>query len=261
MKSHEFPDFETLLSTLFKSHPWHGVSPGEKAPGIVSAYVENVPTETVKHELDKRTGHLKVDRPQRFSSMCPTLYGFIPQTYCGDTIGKLCSSRTGIKNVRGDGDPLDICILTERDFAHGDVFVTVHPIGGLRMVDKGEADDKIIAVLDQDIAYGAITDVSQVPPGIITRLKHYFLSYKRSPDEKTDDKAIVQITDVYGRDEALEVIRRSVVDYEAKFGTQEARLAQLRSFLAAAYVGTAGKPADKRSKPATKSKTRTTKKR
>ncbi|MBZ0187599.1 MAG: inorganic diphosphatase, partial [Candidatus Obscuribacterales bacterium] len=76
-------EFSMLLSTLFKSHPWHGVSPGSDAPELVRAYIEIVPTGAVKLELDKATGHLHVDRPQRFSSMCPMLYGFIPQTYCG----------------------------------------------------------------------------------------------------------------------------------------------------------------------------------
>ena len=63
---------------LFQTHPWHGVSPGPDSPELVNAYIEIVPTDAVKYELDKTTGHLRIDRPQRFSSMCPTLYGFIP---------------------------------------------------------------------------------------------------------------------------------------------------------------------------------------
>jgi inorganic pyrophosphatase len=81
-----------LFGQLFQAHPWHGVNPGEKAPEEVSSYIEIVPTDVVKYELDKGSGHLRVDRPQRFSSMCPTLYGFIPQTFCGEEVAALNGS-------------------------------------------------------------------------------------------------------------------------------------------------------------------------
>ena len=80
---------------LFKPHPWHGVPLGDGAPELLHAFIEIVPTDPVKYELDKWSGHLRVDRPQRFSSMCPTLYGFIPQTYCGRAVAELCEQRTG----------------------------------------------------------------------------------------------------------------------------------------------------------------------
>jgi inorganic pyrophosphatase len=223
-------EFKRLFATQFKSHPWHGVSPGDNAPSLVQSYIEIVPTGPVKLELAKATGHLHVDRPQRFSSMCPMLYGFVPQTYCGETIADLCMKRTGLKNVTGDGDPLDICILTERDIAHGDLFVSARPIGGLRMVDKGQADDKIVAVLENDIVYGGITDIKDAPAGLIERLQHYFLSYKRPPGSKSR-KQVVEIREVYGPKDAQEVIRRSMVDYNNKFGTNEDRLEALRSLL------------------------------
>ena len=111
-----------LLGILFQAHPWHGVTPGEDAPRVLNAYVEIVPTDAVKYELDKPSGHLRVDRPQRFSSFCPTLYGFIPQTYCGDLVGQLCSERVGVPEIEGDGDPMDICVLSEKAFTHGDFF-------------------------------------------------------------------------------------------------------------------------------------------
>jgi inorganic pyrophosphatase len=223
-------EFKRLLSTQFKSHPWHGVSAGASAPELVQSYIEIVPTSAVKLEVAKATGHLHVDRPQRFSSMCPMLYGFVPQTYCGETIAEFCMKKTGLKNVTGDGDPLDICIMTERDFAHGDILVTARPIGGLRMVDKGQADDKIIAVLENDIAYGGIRDIKDAPPGLIERLQHYFLSYKRPPGS-TSRKQVVEIRDVYGRKEAEEVIRRSQADYVNTFGSEEERLEALKQFL------------------------------
>ncbi|MCC6977173.1 MAG: inorganic pyrophosphatase [Candidatus Melainabacteria bacterium] len=250
-------EFKKLLATLFKSHPWHGVSPGENAPQVVSSYIEIVPTGAVKLELHKHTGHLHVDRPQRFSSMCPTLYGFVPQTYCGDRIGDFAAKKTRRSKIKGDGDPLDICVLTEKDFAHGDLFVTVRPIGGLRMIDHGEADDKIVAVLENDIAYGHIQDISQVPAGVIERLEHYFLSYKRPPMNK-GEKPVVDIAAVYGRKEAHEVIRLSMADYEQAYGTEESRLEQLRQLLSVALPPAAnGANGNGKMKSKSKSKAKT----
>ena len=200
---------------LFQAHPWHGVSPGLNAPELVSAYIEIVPTDPVKYELDKASGHLKVDRPQRFSSMCPALYGFIPQTFCGPEVANLCAERIGESGIEGDGDPMDICVLSEKTFAHGSFFLNAKPIGGLRMIDGQQADDKIIAVLEADLAYGRIDEISAVPEGLVDRLKHYFLSYKQFPG---DAPKKVEIADVYDREEALEVIRRSLKDYQDLFG-------------------------------------------
>ncbi|MFN2530260.1 MAG: inorganic pyrophosphatase [Pyrinomonadaceae bacterium] len=200
---------------LFQAHPWHGVSAGKDAPGIVNSYIEIVPTDPVKYELDKASGHLRVDRPQRFSSMCPTLYGLIPQTYCGPEVAKLCAQRTGLSGIQGDCDPMDICVLSEKTFAHGSFFLRAKPIGGLRMIDGEQADDKIIAILEFDLAYGKIEDVSKVQAGLIDRLKHYFLSYKQLPGEAPTK---VEIVDVYDRVEALEVINRSFRDYQVEFG-------------------------------------------
>lgn len=199
---------------LFQAHPWHGVSPGENAPDLLSAYIEIVPTDPVKYELDKGSGHLRVDRPQRFSSMCPTLYGFIPQTFCGPEVAELCAQRTGTPGIQGDNDPMDICVLSEKAFAHGSFFLNARPIGGLRMIDREQADDKIIAILESDLAYGQIEDISDVPKGLIDRLKHYFLSYKQLPG---DAPKKVQIAAVYDRAESLDVINRSLRDYKRAF--------------------------------------------
>jgi inorganic pyrophosphatase len=218
-----------LLALLFQAHPWHGVAPFHESPAVVNAYIEIVPTDAVKYELDKPSGHLRVDRPQRFSSMCPTPYGFIPQTFCGDRVAELCCERTGREGIRGDGDPMDICVLTERPAAHGDFFVRAVPIGGLRMIDGDEADDKIIAVLEADITYGHIQEIADAPQGLIDRLRHYFLSYKQLPQ---DAPRRVEITDVYNRAEAEDVIRRSAQDYRARHGAPETRIAELRRLLA-----------------------------
>jgi inorganic pyrophosphatase len=201
---------------MFQAHPWHGVSPGKEAPQTVTAFIEIVPTDAVKYELDKETGHLRVDRPQRFSSMCPSLYGFIPQTFCGEQVAQLCAERTDACDIKGDGDPMDICVLTEKTFAQGNFFLQAKPIGGLRMIDGEQADDKIIAVLEADLAYGHVKDIDECPKALIDRLKHYFLSYKQLPG---DAPRRVEIVDVYDRAEALDVITRSFSDYRKLFGS------------------------------------------
>jgi inorganic pyrophosphatase len=220
-----------LLGLLFQAHPWHGVTPGANAPELVNAYVEIVPTDAVKYELDKPSGHLRLDRPQRFSSFPPTLYGFIPQTFCGERVAEFSQRRAGgVEVTRGDGDPMDICVLTEKPAAHGEFFVSARPIGGLRMIDGTEADDKIIAVLESDVAYGHIADIAEAPGGLVERLQHYFLTYKQLPHEAPRR---VEIADVYGRAEALEVIRHSFEDYRTRYGAPESRLAELRRLLSA----------------------------
>ena len=227
-----------LVALLFQAHPWHGVVPGDKAPQVINTYIEIVPTDTVKFELNKTSGHLSLDRPQRSSSLCPMPYGFIPQTYCGDLVAERCAERTGAKNIRGDGDPLDICVLTEKTIAHGNFFVRAKPIGGLRMIDGKEADDKIVAVLDSDVAFSYIEDISDCPEGLLDRLRHYFLSYKQLPSE-TERR--VEIAETYGRDEAHEVIKRSFQDYRGRFGVPEERIGELRRLLLAGEVSAADK--------------------
>jgi inorganic pyrophosphatase len=217
-----------LFRLMFQAHPWHGVTPGKRAPETVNAYIEIVPTDAVKYELDKESGHLHVDRPQRFSSMCPSLYGLIPQTYCGDHVADLCAARTGMTGIKGDGDPMDICVLTEKAFAQGNFFLQAEPIGGLRMIDGEQADDKIIAVLEADLAYGHIKDIKDCPKALVDRLKHYFLSYKQFPGEAPRR---VEIVDVYDRVEALDVITRSLSDYQTKFGDHASRTKKLKQLI------------------------------
>jgi inorganic pyrophosphatase len=215
---------------LFKRHPWHGVSLGPEAPGLLTCYIEIVPTDTVKYELDKITGHLKIDRPQKYSSVCPTLYGLLPQTYCGERVAEASRQRTGRSDIVGDGDPMDVCVLSERPVTHGDILLRAIPIGGLRMIDHAQADDKIIAVLKDDPAYGDWTDIYQCPPTLIDRLRHYFLTYKEVPGGTAPT---CEITHVYGREEAHEVITRSQADYQTLFGNLHGMLSQaLRSLSA-----------------------------
>ena len=201
---------------IYRSHPWHGLSLGEKAPEIINCYIEMVPTDTVKYELDKATGILKVDRPQKFSSLCPSLYGILPQTYCGSLVAKYCIEKTGRTNIVGDEDPLDVCVLTEKVIPRGDIMLTAYPIGGFRLIDGDQADDKIIAVLIGDFIYEKFKDISELPENIVERLRHYFLTYKDSPDRVN---SCVQITHAYGSVEAHEIIKLSQQDYWTKFST------------------------------------------
>jgi inorganic pyrophosphatase len=175
---------------------------------MVCAYIEITPFDLVKYEVDKKTGYLKVDRPQRTSSQPPALYGFIPRTYCGPGVGALSG-----KAERGDGDPLDICVLSERPVARAEVLLNARVVGGLLMVDHGEADDKIVAVLENDYVWGNARDISDLPPVLVERLSHYFSTYKLKPGEP----APVKIEEAYGRERAFEVIKTAMEDYQAGF--------------------------------------------
>lgn len=203
-----------LLGLLHKSHPWHGIDVGERFPQVLTAFIEIVPTDTVKYEIDKITGHLMIDRPQSFSNVLPCLYGFVPRTLCADAVAQMAAQATGRADIEGDEDPIDICILTESQISRGDIQAQAIPIGGMRMIDKGEADDKIIAVLKGDATYGAWRDVTDVPPAVIARLKHYFLTYKRGPD---DPAGACEIHEVYGAETARRVLEASHADYQARF--------------------------------------------
>ncbi len=198
-----------LMDLRFRSHPWHGIEIGEECPHTVTSYIEMVPTDTVKYEADKASGYLTIDRPQKYSSILPALYGFIPQTYCGAQVAKLAGDILKRPEIVGDGDPLDICVLTEKEITHGDILVQAVPIGGFRMIDGTEADDKIIAVLKNDAVYSGYKDINDIPAPVIDRLRHYFLTYKDMPGEKRD----CEITHIYSAKEAHDVILRATKDY------------------------------------------------
>lgn len=194
----------------WRPHPWHGLEIGPNPPKIVHAYIEITPFDLVKYEVDKGTGYLKVDRPQRTSSVPPTLYGFIPRTYCGRRIGDLAP-----QPAEGDGDPLDICVISERPITKSEVILSARVVGGLLMIDNGEADDKIIAVLANDIFWEQVNDVSELPPVLVERLRHYFSTYKLVPGKES----LTYIDSVYGQERAETVIRAAMADYDEAFGS------------------------------------------
>lgn len=192
----------------FRPHPWHGLDTGPSPPEVLNVYVEITPYDLVKYEVDKASGYLRVDRPQRGSSQPPALYGFVPRTYCGDRVRGLSpGSRVG------DGDPLDIVVLSERPITRSEVIVRARVVGGLQMVDAGEADDKIVSVLENDLVWGHARDVGELPGVLIERLVHYFTTYKLIPGEPPS----AGIGRVYGRDHALAVVSASMEDYRESF--------------------------------------------
>ncbi|MDL2214698.1 inorganic pyrophosphatase [Dysgonomonas sp. OttesenSCG-928-M03] len=198
----------------YKAHPWHGVSLGNKVPEVVRTFIEIVPTDTVKYEIDKKTGFLMIDRPQKYSNVIPALYGFLPKTISGPRVAELSNECLDRDDIVGDNDPVDICVLTEKAISHGDIIVHARPIGGFRLIDNGQADDKLIAVLDNDAIYSAYKDITDIPLPVIERLRHYFTTYKDIPGQ-TERKCV--LTDIYNRDVAYDVIRRSILDYNEKF--------------------------------------------
>jgi inorganic pyrophosphatase len=194
----------------FRPHPWHGLDLGPNPPEVLNAYIEITPFDLMKYEVDKVSGYLRVDRPQRSSAQPPALYGFVPRTYCSERVRRLARGAR-----RGDGDPLDICVLSERAITRNEILVRCRVIGGLQMIDHGEADDKIISVLDNDHAWGKARDIRDVPAVLVERLQHYFLTYKLVPGQRTR----ARITRVYGRAHALKVVRAASADYEDTYTT------------------------------------------
>lgn len=202
-----------------KAHPWHGVPAGDAAPVQVNVFIEIVPRDTVKYEIDKETGYLTIDRPQLYSNVVPANYGFVPQTYCGDQVAEIARARHGAAIERGDGDPLDILVLSEHHIPRGDIILKADPIGGISLLDDGEADDKIIAVLKGDKVFGAYRDIDHLPPGVLERFQHYFLTYKSLPAAPI----VCEISGTYGREQAQQVIAAAMKDYQDLLRDQRAR--------------------------------------
>ena len=193
----------------WRPHPWHGLEVGPDPPGLVHAYIEITPYDFVKYEVDKVTGYLKVDRPQRTSSQPPALYGFIPRTFCGTHVAALEPEVN-----RSDGDPLDILVVSERPIMHPEVILRARVVGGVRMIDNGESDDKIIAILEKDSFWANVEDVFDLPTGLIERVRHYFATYKLRPGTE----AQVEIKETMKKEQALQIVEASMQDYLDEYG-------------------------------------------
>src|ERR1043165_1018682 len=125
----QFAPMKELNFSRWRPHPWHGLEVGDDAPRIVNAYIEITPFDVIKYEIDKASGYLRVDRPQSTTSQPPALYGFIPKTYCGDRIAKLAPGCE-----KGDGDPLDICVVSERPIERSEGLLRARGGGGSKLL-------------------------------------------------------------------------------------------------------------------------------
>ncbi len=193
----------------WRPHPWHGLETGPQPPGVVNAYIEITPFDHIKYEVDKATGYLYIDRPQRTSSLPPALYGFIPRTYCGERVKDLSQDAK-----RGDGDPLDICVVSERPINRSEIFLHAVVVGVIQLLDHDEADDKIIAVLSNDNIYGDIREIDELPEVIVERLQHYFQTYKMIKGQEQ----LIKILKVAGQAKAKQIVQAAIEDYNEAFG-------------------------------------------
>lgn len=173
-------------------HPWHEAKTGDNPPEYVNGIIEIPKGSRAKYEIDKDSGLIKLDRVIYASMYFPLNYGFIPQT-----LGE-------------DMDPLDIVVITQ---------VTVVPlclipsrvIGVMRMIDRDQADDKIIAVALQDASVSHINSVDELPDYFRVELKHFFENYKTLENKK------VIVDEFDSKERAMEVIRKSIDFYKTKF--------------------------------------------
>lgn len=173
-------------------NPWHHVSPGDKIPQTVNGIIEIPKGTRAKYELDKDSGLLKLDRVLYSSVYYPANYGFIPQSYCEDK------------------DPLDILVLSQIDVVPLCI-VPAKVIGVMRMLDGGEADDKIIAVAEGDPNVHHYNDISELPQHFISEMRSFFEDYK-----KLENKTVV-VEDFQGREIAQEILSEAFRMYQRNF--------------------------------------------
>ncbi len=179
----------------WRPHPWHGLEVGPNAPAVVHAYIEITPFDMMKYEVDKATGYLRIDRPQRGSSHPPALYGFIPRT------------------LHEDNDPLDIIVRIDEPTFPG-CQIQSRPIGVLKMLDRGEPDDKILAVPSHDPLHHEYYDIADLPRHYLAEIEHFFQIYKDLEGKR------MQIVGWEKSEVAMRVIQESIARYAARYLTE-----------------------------------------
>jgi inorganic pyrophosphatase len=171
------------------AHPWHDLPNNpDTADEYFNVVIEIPRGSKVKYELDKPTGLLKVDRVLYSSVIYPANYGFIPRSFCGD------------------GDPLDVLVLGHEP-VQPLAIMKARAIGLMRMLDEGEADDKVIAVHVHDPSFNEYTDMSQLPKHVFHEIERFFQDYKALEHKK------IEIERFLGAAEALEAIREAFALY------------------------------------------------
>lgn len=175
---------------------WHDVPLGDNAPEEINVIIEIPKGSNNKYEVDKETGLIKLDRANYSAAAYPFDYGFAPKT------------------LWEDGDPLDVIVLTTYPLDPG-ILVAVRPVAVMDMVDGGESDYKIIAVPVEDKRWDDVNDLADVNAHSIKEFQHFFETYKALKGKP----APVEIKGVYGKDKALEAVKRSVEIYNEKFST------------------------------------------
>ncbi|SKC60154.1 inorganic diphosphatase [Ohtaekwangia koreensis] len=173
-------------------HPWHEVATGLNPPEQINAIIEIPKGSRAKYEIDKDSGLIKLDRVIYASMYYPLNYGFIPQT-----LGE-------------DHDPLDIVVLTQVAVVPG-CLIPSKVIGVMQMIDRGEADDKIIAVAEEDPSVSHISDVKDLPDYLLAELKHFFENYKSLENKK------VIVDEFLSKPKAEEIIKASIERYHKEF--------------------------------------------
>ena len=170
-------------------HCWHDVKPTRITPENFLSLIEISKGSKNKYELDKETGHLILDRVLFTSTIYPQNYGFIPRTFARDY------------------DPLDVLVLCSESILPMS-FVRCSPIGVLIMTDNGLPDEKIIAVCNDDPFYKDFKDIKDIPDHVMAEIKHFFTVYKSLENKDT------AVDEVYGRDEAIKVIKECLASYK-----------------------------------------------
>lgn len=174
------------------SHPWHEVNVGKTPPSVVNAIIEIPKGSRAKYEIDKASGLIKLDRVLRGSMAYPLHYGIIPQS------------------LFDDGDPLDIMVLMQVTVVPL-TLVSCRVIGVMRMIDQGVADDKILAVAENDPSVSDIHDISDLSESFKLELKDFFENYTVLEGKK------VEITGFLDRQKAADTIEYALKLYQQKF--------------------------------------------
>ena len=175
---------------------WHDIDPKRITPTDFMAFIEIPKGSKNKYELDKETGLVMLDRVLHTSTHYPANYGMIPRTYAADYA------------------PLDVLVLCSEPL-HPSTLVRCYPIGAIKMLDNGRADEKIIAIPFSDPTYNVYRDIFALPKHTYTEMSHFFAIYKTLENKQT------AVDETLGADEAIEIVRKAIEQYNKKFANKE----------------------------------------